>query len=179
VKIKKIAHGMNVAPMLWALHENPQLWDEYPYRTNRPDSPHREVEDIWARCSEPYGVWNHEPHDSVWYPCAALLPIKLMVYDLMRYVEGDRLGAVLITKVRPGCSVKPHHDPGWHARHYDKYAIQVQSAPGQAFCFEGEQLVSKPGDVYWFDNAHTHWVTNESNQDRITVIACIRTEKGV
>lgn len=177
MKIKRIAEGMNVAPLLWALHANPQLWNEHTYRTEHPNSPHHDVDDIWARCSMPHGVWNPEPHDSVWYPCVNVLPIKQLVYPLMQFVEGDRLGAVLITRVRPGQSVKPHSDPGWHARHYEKFAIQVQSAPGQAFCFEGERLESKPGDVYVFDNAHTHWVANESDQDRVTAIVCIKTDK--
>jgi quercetin dioxygenase-like cupin family protein len=97
----------------------------------------------------------------------------------MQFVEGDKLGAILVTRVRAGQSVKPHSDPGWHARHYQKFAIQVQSAPGQAFCFEGEQLVSKPGDVYWFDNQHTHWVVNDSDHDRITAIVCIKTDKEI
>ncbi len=177
MKIKRVAENININPLLWALQANPQLWNEHTYRTENGDSPHHEVDDIWVRSSLPFGVWNPEPHDSEWYPCADLLPIKPLVYSLMQFAEGDKLGAVLITRVKPGHSVKPHSDPGWHARHYQKFAVQVQSAPGQAFCFDGERLESKPGDVYWFDNQHTHWVVNETEHDRITVIVCIKTNK--
>ena len=84
------------------------------------------------------------------------------------------MGGVLITKIPAGKECKPHTDPGWHARYYEKVAIQIQSAPGQAFCFEGESLETRPGDVFWFDNAFTHWVTNPTPYDRITLIACIQ-----
>jgi quercetin dioxygenase-like cupin family protein len=94
----------------------------------------------------------------------------------MRFVEGVEIGGVLITRIPPGKSVRPHTDPGWHARRYEKYGVQITSAPGQLFCFEGEELETQPGDVFWFDNAHTHWVTNPTHYERITMIVCIRKE---
>ena len=71
----------------------------------------------------------------------------LIIYPLMSLVRGEQLGGVLITKVPAGKEVKPHTGPGWHARYYEKFAVQLQSAPGQRFCFEGESLESKPGDL--------------------------------
>ena len=177
MKIKKIGEGINVAPILWQLQAHPELWDENKGRTEDPDSPHHELSDIWVR----YAADTQESgaHESIWYPCADLLGAKELVYPLMSYVNGDRLGGVLITKIPAGKECKPHTDPGWHARYYEKFAIQIQSAPGQRFCFDGESLESKPGDLYWFDNAHTHWVTNPTPNDRITMIVCIKTDKGV
>jgi hypothetical protein len=93
----------------------------------------------------------------------------------MTMVDGERLGGVLLTRIKAGKSCYPHADPGWHARHYRKFAVQIQSAPGQFFCFEGERLEPMPGDVYEFDNSHTHWVTNDTEHDRITLIVCIKT----
>lgn len=175
-KIAKIADGANVAPLLWALQANPQLWNADQQRTKDDISPHREVDDIWVR----YSATPTEPgpHESVWYLAAALLPVREIVYPLMQFVRGERLGGVLITRIRAGCECKPHHDDGWHARYYDKFAVQVQSAPGQRFCFEGVSLEPQPGEIYTFDNAHTHWVTNPTEYDRITLIVCIKTDKG-
>jgi quercetin dioxygenase-like cupin family protein len=173
--IKLLSSGVNVAPMLWALHEHPELWDRDPARTSHVDSPHYGLHDIWARFAAP-GVDGSQPHEAVWYPCADQLPVRELVYPLMSAVQGDQLGGVLITKIPPGKSVQPHTDPGWHARHYQKFALQIQSHPKQAFHFEGQSLVTKPGDLFWFDNQYTHWVTNDSDQDRITMIVCIRTE---
>ncbi len=174
-KIKLIAQGVHVAPFLWALQANPQLWDQNRARTEDSASPHHGLSDIWARYAA-QGVDGSQPHASVWHPAADLLPIRDLVYPLMQAVQGDELGGVLITKIPAGHECKPHTDPGWHARYYKKFAIQVQSAPGQAFCFDEERLESKPGDVYFFDNSFTHWVENPTQHDRITVIVCIKTD---
>ena len=170
--IRKINYGVNVAPMLWALRKNPELWDQNTARTAGETSPFHGTHDIWARFAAPGSDFT-QPHESVWGDVAQVLPIRELVYPLMSMVKGDQLGGVLITKIPPGGSVKPHVDPGWHARFYEKYAIQIDSAPGQSFNFEKESLVTMPGDVYWFDNSVTHWITNDSAYDRITAIVCI------
>lgn len=174
-KIKHITSGINVAPLLWALQANPQLWNEKKSRTESVDSPHYGLDDIWVRYAAD-DVNGSQPHDSIWHECADLLPIKNMVMQLFTAVGGTRLGGVLITRIPAGKECKPHTDPGWHARYYEKYAIQIQSAPGQKFCFDGESLEPIPGDVYWFDNAFTHWVINPTQYDRITMIICIKKE---
>ena len=177
-RIKLLAEGLDVAPMLDALAAHPELWDQHTARTEHPSSPHHELSDIWARFAAP-GVDGSKPHDAVWYPCAALLPIRELAYPLMSMMQGDRLGGVLITKIPAGKQCKPHSDPGWHARYYGKFAVQLAADPGQAFHFEGEHLVTKPGDLFYFDNAFTHWVTNPTPHDRITAIVCIKTDMEV
>ncbi len=176
MKIERIASGLNVAPIYWALQEHPELWNEHTARTEDPASPHHGLDDIWARFGDPARAVDGQPHDAKWYPAADLLGIKPMCLDLMRAVQGVELGGVLITRIPPGKEVKPHTDPGWHARRYEKFAIQITSAPGQRFCFEGEELETRPGDVFWFDNQYTHWVTNPTPYERVTMIVCIRKE---
>jgi hypothetical protein len=172
VKIRKIFGGVNVQPMLWALQANPQLWNVHSERTKSENSPHREVDDIWVRYQAP--PLAEGDHESVWYPAADVLPVKEIVYALMSDVKGERLGGVLITRIPAGCQCYRHVDEGWHAKYYNKYAIQIASAPGQAFCFDYEQLESVPGDVYEFDNSFSHWVENPTKYDRITMIVCIK-----
>lgn len=176
MKINLITRGLNVAPIAWALREHPELWNRNTARTEDPASPHHGLDDIWARYGDAERAVDGQPHDSKWWPAADVLGIKPMCFDLLRAVEGVELGGVLITRIPAGREVKPHTDPGWHARRYEKFAVQIESAPGQRFCFEGEELETKPGDVFWFNNAHTHWVTNPTNYERVTMIACIRRE---
>ena len=173
--LKLIAEGVNVSNLLWALQKNPELWDADNQRTKDVDSPHYELSDIFVRYAADDADTSKD-YKSVWYGCADLLPIKEMVFDLMKYVGGTRLGGVLITKIPAGKECKPHIDQGWHARFYEKYAIQVQSAPGQEFYVQDEKLETRPGDVFWFDNSYLHWVTNPTQYDRITVIVCINKE---
>ena len=176
-KIKLISESANVAPIHWAILKHPELWNEHNARTKDESSPHYELDDIWPRFGEIEYAENNQPHDSKWYPSADILGIKPLVYDLFRAVEGVELGGVLITRIPSGKECKPHTDPGWHARRYDKFGVQITSAPGQKFCFEEEELETKPGDIFWFDNQYTHWVVNPTPYDRITMIVCIRKEQ--
>lgn len=176
MKIARILEGVPVAPIYWAIQNNPGLWNEHTARTEDPSSPHHGLDDIWARYGDPERAADGSPHDAFWYPSAETLGLKSVCLDLMRGVDGVELGGVLITRIHPGKSVKPHTDPGWHARRYEKYGVQITSAPGQKFCFEGEELETRPGDVFWFDNSHTHWVTNPTPYERVTMIVCVRKE---
>jgi len=175
--IELLWSGIDVGPLRAALDAHAHLWDQHTARTHSEDSPHHGLSDIWVRFADPDTMRPDGSHDSVWYAQADVLPVRELVFPLMAAVRGERLGGVLITRIKPGQVCKPHTDPGWHARHYDKFAVQVAAAPGQAFHFEGISLETKPGDVFWFDNSHRHWVTNESTEDRITMIVCIRTER--
>ena len=178
IPIRLIGRGVNVAPLREALAANPGLWNQQTARTAPEDSPHHGLDDIWCRFADPATMREDGSHDSIWYPPADVLPVRDLVFQLMAAVRGERLGGVLITRIPAGGMCKPHTDPGWHARYYDRFAIQIDAAAGQAFCFEGVRLVTVPGDVFWFDNSQTHWVTNDSPHDRVTLIACIRAERN-
>jgi hypothetical protein len=172
--------GLPVDALLAELAANPQVWDEHTSRTAPANSPHHGLSDIWVR----YNDWANftgdskafnEEHDAVWLPPADVLPsAKRLAKTVMGIVGGDRLGMVLITRIPPGGRVAPHVDAGWHARYYDKYAVQIKGNADQAFHFEGESLSAEPGDLYAFDNSKLHWVTNDSDEERITCIICIR-----
>ncbi len=178
--ILKIAEGFDVSGVVAELEASPELWNEHRERTTLYNGPHGGVSDIWVRYNDfanfdgDLAAFN-EPHESVWYPGSLKLPtVRSLVYDVMRVVEGDVLGGVLITKVPPGGRVEPHIDGGWHAGFYGKFAIQIKGNQQQAFHFEDAELRAEPGDLYTFDNSKLHWVTNDSDSDRITLIICIR-----
>lgn len=164
---------LDVAPLRAALEARPHLWDRIPIRTGSPDSPHRELSDIWVRYVSVQDAPRNQPAPFVWHLGPDELPeVMPLIHKVMNHVGAARLGGVLITRIPPGATCHPHADRGWHAESYEKYAVQVASAPGQAFCFEGESLSAEPGECYWFDNAHTHWVTNPTTEARVTLIVC-------
>ena len=175
-KIKQLRSGIDVSHIYWTLLANPQLWNQNTERTKDETSPHFGLDDIWARFGDAKRATDGAPHDSFWYPAADILGIKELCLDVMREYGGVELGGVLITRIPAGKTCKPHTDPGWHARRYQKYALQITSAPGQRFHFDDASLETKPGDLYWFDNQYTHWVTNDTPYERVTMIICIRQE---
>lgn len=173
----KVADGVNVMPLRLELQRQPELWNQHRLRKDAPGTPHSEMSDIWVRYNaiEKAGPSFNDEHFPVWYPAYYCLPsIKKLVFDLMTVVEGEHLGGVLITKVPPGCRIEKHVDRGWHVEFYDKFYLSLTDAPVPFHC-EDETIVPRMGELWWFDNRKEHWTLNETNEDRMTLIVCIRT----
>lgn len=56
----------------------------------------------FGRYADPATMRDDGSHDSIWYPCADLMPVREIVYPIMAAVRGTRLGGVLITRIKPG-----------------------------------------------------------------------------
>jgi hypothetical protein len=186
---EKILTGVPVGPILWQLDANPQLWDQNSIRKTAPGTPHSGMSDIWVRykdvaphkASGDYSTFCDE-HVPVWYEAWKALPaLRPFVMSLMTVTEGEMLGGVLITRIPSGAGIGKHVDKGWHVEYYDKFYLSLRSEWGSRFyCQDGgveESINPVPGDVWLFDNRKEHWVENNSGEDRITLIVCIRTEK--
>lgn len=161
-----------------ALQSQPELFDEYPERRCAYSSPHNGMTDIWVRYNsyDRMGPEFNDEHVPIWYPVIQQIPqVVPIVAQLMQFVAGEMLGGVLITKLPPGGRIEKHVDNGWHAGYYDKFYIPIQNADGAVFAFDDGVIAPKEGDVYWFDNSVPHWVENNSEEDRISMIVCIRT----
>lgn len=173
----QIAAGLDMLPLQLALQRQPHLWGQHGARKYAEGTPHGGMTDIWARYNhiDNLGPKFNDEHDSVWYPVINDLPqVRPIVFGLMARVEGERLGGVLITKVQPGGKIASHVDSGWHAGYYQKYYVAVKNHPGAVFGFEDGDIHAQTGDVYWFRNDVPHWVNNDSADDRIAMIVCIK-----
>ncbi|HET6725887.1 MAG TPA: aspartyl/asparaginyl beta-hydroxylase domain-containing protein [Gammaproteobacteria bacterium] len=170
----------DVAAAVAQIDANPSAWNRHRDRTVR-EGPHACVDDIWVRFN-PIGNMADDPvaffrgeHVSEWYPVADEIPAaRALAKQVFADVGGTRLGGVLITRVPAGGKVLPHVDSGWHAGYYEKFAVQLRGNEQQTFHFENSSLSALPGESYTFDNSKLHWVTNDSDEDRMTLIVCIR-----
>jgi len=183
----KIACGFNVMPLQIALRRQPGLFGKYNQRCEG-NSPHRESSDIWIRYNAIESVLNddrqlnsehpaNKEHRPVWYPAYYQLPdIRHLLFDLMRLVEGEELGTVLLVKIPPKQQIYTHTDAGWSAEYYEKYYIPIQSHAGNAFNFPDGSIYPQVGEVYWFDNSVPHNAVNDSNDDMVMLIATIRSD---
>lgn len=159
----------------------PELWDQHRDRKDGIGSPHSQMSDIWVRFRDYSELTSpqefNRPHVPVWYPAASKLPTVKESCELCKMqLKADELGGVLITKIPPGGKILPHHDRGgWHAEYYNlKLYVPIR---GTAECLnhcEGETVSMLPGEVWSFDNLKVHSVENNSDQDRITLIICLR-----
>jgi hypothetical protein len=177
----KIADGYNVLPLQESINRQPELFGQHMQRAQIYQGPHAGMKDIWVRYNDIANYSDlstfNDKHEPVWYPAFYCLPeIQHILFPLMRLTKGTELGGVLITKVPPGGRIEPHTDTGWHAGYYSKFYIPIQNGTGAYFGFPEGAIKPTLGEVYWFDNSVPHWVVNDSEQDRLALIVCIRTD---
>jgi hypothetical protein len=93
---------------------------------------------------------------------------------LMARVEAERIGRVMINKLRPGGRIFPHADTPEHANYWDRYHVVIQSAAGNNFRCGDETICMGQGAVWWFQNALEHEVFNNSAMDRLHLIVDLK-----
>jgi hypothetical protein len=183
---QKIGEGIDVIPLLNAAVRHKSLWNANSLRQHFPDSPHSSVEDIWLRFTDmtefertgDLGVVGDDL-ECIAYPAWHALPqAQPIVFSVMRRVEAERLGRVMITRLDPGKRIAPHADVlGAYAGYYSRYHVPLQSQPGVSFRAGNEQVFMAAGELWWFDASAEHEVVNNSADDRIHLIIDVRVSR--
>lgn len=177
----RISSGVDVEPLLAAINAAPNLWNEITARQTTPGSPHKSTETIFLRWAESQtldAVFNEIP--AVDYPAMEKLPeARDLIMKLLSGVDGIELGRAIIVKLKPDGFITPHADEGAYADHFERFHICLSASRGNGF-FVGtpeanaELVCMKPGEAWWFNHKMTHWVVNESSEDRIhLIIDCV------
>ena len=172
---KQILNNIDVFPLLYKISQYPELWNiDDSWTKYKPDTTAiYETDNIVLRfnkSSQPgLNDWDKEAFN-------ILYEAQKIIFDVMRVIPGEHLGKVIITKLRPGEVIKEHidHWPVPGLPYFQRYQIPLQCAPGVIFKVENEELYMKPVSAYWFDNQKMHSVTNNSNEDRISMLTDIR-----
>lgn len=173
--------NINIMPLMIQVARQADLWKADTYLRDYPQGPFGDTETIFLRFP-PASVTELErgtkdQHECVWMDGALHLPAaRQMIFNLMATVEGERLGRVMINKLRPGGRIYPHADTPAHAEYWDRFHIVLQSLPGNNFRCGDETISMRTGEVWWFQNAFEHEVVNNSADDRIHMIVDIRTQ---
>lgn len=187
----RLTTGCEVLPLALALarmEKSHGIWREDTYLRDYPQGPFGDTESVILRFP-PRTVHETEEalrahlahfdqHENVDQPVFKTLPeARPLVFGLMTLTQGERLGRVMINKLRPGGRIFPHADTPVHAEYWDRFHIVLQSAPGSDFRCGDENVNMRTGEVWWFNNCLEHEVTNNSADDRIHMIVDIRTSK--
>lgn len=179
-----ILGNVDVLPLRIQIERHPELWNQHTGRTASADSPHNQLSDIWLRwrpldtlvAPESY----NEPFaELVWYPGAAALPAaRFILMTIMQRVGATAMGGALITRVPPGCQVKPHNDVvSWHANYYGlKVYTVIRTNPNVVNWVDGEEWIPEAGQVFAYENTRPHAVYNEGEEDRLTMMAAFRVD---
>lgn len=182
----RLAGSVNVMPLLLGIQRRPELWAADTFLRDYPQGPFGDTDTIMLRFPvktvleteaelKQYGESDGQ-HESIDYPAFAKLPeARPIVFGLMAEVQGERLGRVMINRIRPGGKIFPHADTPAHANYYSRFHVVLQSTPGANFRCGDESVHMAAGEVWWFRNAIEHEVVNNGSMDRIHMIVDIRT----
>jgi hypothetical protein len=160
----RIATGVNVTPLMLAIARRPELWQADTYLRDYPQGPFGEVDSIMLRFPEkrvfeqeaevePYKSGEHfyDQHESIDYPAYAMLPeARGLVMSLFAAMAGERLGRVMINRIKPGGVIFPHADTPEHVAYYSRAHIVLQSGPGVRFRCGDEWASWETGAAFWF-----------------------------
>jgi mannose-6-phosphate isomerase-like protein (cupin superfamily) len=174
----KLADGIDTKPILTELFLHDELWNQNAERKDAQDSPHAQMSDIWIRYNSLDNIGPHfnDEHRAVFYPAWHVLPsIHLLIFGLMAHCKAVELCGILITKIPPGCGIEAHEDHTWHSHWTNLKAYTVLQGNDQCwYRCRDEYVFMKTGEVWTFNNNREHEVKNFGNQDRITLISCMR-----
>lgn len=164
-------------PLALALQQHPELWDQNNVRKTFDNSPHRAVSDIWLRFNQRIGKNVGNELQMVNYPAwNSLTAARPIIFDLLRRIEANQLGRVMITRLGPGKRILAHSDVlGKYAHFYNRYHVVVRGLPGNIFRAGGDEVFMPTGSVWWFNAHEEHEVINNSEDDRIHLIIDART----
>jgi hypothetical protein len=170
----RLCEGIDTVSIVHALQTRPELWNRNSQRRDTAEL--AECDDIWLRFPSADGIKQGlGEFECVNYPAMAELPaVRSIIFGLMRQVEGERLGPVMISRLTPGGRVYPHDDGAVHTAYYKRYQIALHSLPGVLFRAGDETVAMKTGEIWWFDNSIEHEVFNGSSDDRLALIVDIR-----
>lgn len=177
-----MADGVGVAALRAELAAHPALWGKQTARIGV-GSPHALSTDIWVRYRdldqyrERHGDDMSafcDEHESVWLDPALDLPSAVAIARGLVGGDDALLGGVLLTRLPPRASIGRHVDGGWHAEAHEKFYVAVKAPKGAVFGFETGNIEAEDGDVWWFRNDVPHWVINDSDEDRIAMIVCVK-----
>lgn len=164
-------------PVVLALSQHPELWNQHDIRTKHPGTAHSQVDDIlvfFNDLTNPEAVV--DDRQTIEFPAWRTLPqLRPIIFDLMRRLEAVQLGRVIISRLAPGKTITPHVDGGAPATWYTRVQVALQSLPGCVFAVGDESLHMPTGSVWAFDNTQTHSVVNNSEADRLAIIIDVRT----
>lgn len=170
----KIAENVDVVPIVHALALNEGLWNQNTLRTEHAGTAHAQADDILVFFNDLNGDVANDREVIPFDAWAKLPQLRPVIFDLMRRVEGVRLGRVIITRLAPGCCITPHVDGGAPATYFTRYQIALQCLPGCLFRAGDETVNFRTGDVWQFDNTVEHEVINNSSDDRLALVCDIR-----
>ena len=169
----RVAHGLDVKPLLKLLDDKPELWTEITARQSTTNSPHKDTECIYVRgplkMSVYYVMWDTGSYD---YPCMKYLKDALipLMRPILEKLEVKEMGRVLIVNLKPSGHVTKHNDQGSYADHYSRFHLVLKTNEWCSQTCGDQKQKFEVGEVWWFNHKKVHTADNVGMTDRVHII---------
>lgn len=172
----KLAENIQVLPIMAALARQPGLWNADNCRREFDNTPHLATDDVLLRFGVKGSTTPGEDLEAIDRPVMGQLPgVREQVLNIMRLVNGSRLGRVIITRLEPGKKILAHKDVmGAYSEYYTRYHLVLQGFPGSMFNCGDETVHMLTGELWYFNAREEHSVTNNSKDDRVHMLIDVR-----
>lgn len=153
-----------------------KLFDEFKVRQNSPGSPHSKTKTIPLRSIDlntaTQAKWQESVHaEDTSY--AKLFPHTYrLAMELMKLVDGKRLGGLMLVELAAMSKIKRHTDEGLRAEYYHRFHIIIKGTHEWIANNKNERMTQ--GDCYWVNNNIEHTVFNMNNTHRWALIVDIQ-----
>jgi quercetin dioxygenase-like cupin family protein len=168
--LKRIATGIDPAPLIALLDANPEMWRQITIRQEYAGSAHADTETIFlrapARLVDVLNVLDSVDMGSIHVFSPALLPIMGHITNALHLRE---LARAILVKLKAGGRITPHRDEGAYARYFARFHYVLTSTPECRFTVGDETVHMAPGELWWFNHQVEHHVENDG-PDRIHLI---------
>ena len=185
MNFKRLPFHAPVGRIMAALKEQPDLFELDTFWKDYPGTKFKDVDTIYLRFPDKRPWLDPRVPETDPFECfdqAAMADlgheIRPVIFDLMREVEGERLGRVMINKLAAGGKIDRHSDTGGAPAYYDRFHIALSSNDKSEFICGDESLNMRSGETWWVDYTKEHEVHNRGTTPRVHLIADIKT-RGV
>jgi Aspartyl/Asparaginyl beta-hydroxylase len=164
-----VKSNIDTSELLETLTANNHLWNQLDLRKLF-ETAHRQVDDIIVRSDD---LLNYSSGmDCVDYQSRRILgnPLDNAINLVMSLVDGQKLGRVVITRIKPTLGVGSHIDHDKSAQYYKRYHLCLKGQTGNTFTSGDESVDMLTGELWWFDNTIPHHCVNNSGEERIHLI---------
>ena len=178
---KRLAVGVDIAPILKEVDASPNLWNADTSR-QRKIRVQRETRNIFLRSAKkplPPGARNaNDVHESSPTPSSRMFPQTLNYCESVARELNGQLGRVALVALQPRSRVYPHVDVGEYYRIRDRLHLVLRSAEGSPLSAEEETIVMREGELWAFDNKTMHSAENSSDIPRVHLIFDVLPKRG-
>lgn len=159
---------LDVQPILKAIDEHHDNWNDLTFRQNTVGSPHGGTKTMFLRMPKVLDFDNiFHGLDVIDYPLMEVPEFNKAVHDVARLAYGEPARAMIV-KLYAHRNISQHFDEGTYSDKTDRYHLCISTSGCQMFSGD-EYIFAQPEEVWWMDKHADHSVNN-GDEDRVHLI---------